>query len=105
MTDRWPAHARQGFTAYGTGGTIDPVATASPKVAVMAHTIWGGAPGNDCNCSRNGAPRGGSSGTSVRVVILALIACLGLAACSSSQGVSGQTPARPAQSGPRITVD
>jgi ABC-type sugar transport system, periplasmic component len=31
-------------------------------------------------------------------------ACLALAACSS-QGVSGQTPARSAQSGPRITVD
>src|SRR5690349_14842765 len=75
LTDRWPPHAREGFTAYGTGGTIDPVATASPKAAVMAHTIWGSAPRNDCNRSRNGAPRGGSSGTSVRVVVLALVAC------------------------------
>jgi simple sugar transport system substrate-binding protein len=71
----------------------------------MAHTIWGSAPRNDCNRSRNSAPRGGSAGLSVRVVVLALIAGLGLAACTSSQGVSGQAPARSAQSGPRITVD
>src|SRR5438270_4282331 len=104
MTDRWPAHARQGFTAYGTGGTIYHVATASPEAAVMAHTIWGSAPRNNCNCSRNGAPRGGSPGLWATAVVLALIACLGLAACTSSQGVSGQAPARSAQGGPRITV-
>ena len=52
----------------------------------MAHTIWGGAPRNDCDCSRNGAPRGGSSGTSARVVVLTLVACLGLAAV---YGVAG----------------
>ena len=70
----------------------------------MAHTSWGSAPRNDCNCSRCGAPRGGSSGVLARVVVLALFACLGLAACSSSQGVSGQTPARSAAQGARITV-
>ncbi len=36
---------------------------------------------------------------------LVLTACLSLAACGSRQGVSGQTPARSAAEGPRITVD
>jgi len=37
--------------------------------------------------------------------VLALIACLSLAACSSSsQGISGQTPPRSAAEGPRVTV-
>ena len=35
---------------------------------------------------------------------MALVVCLVLAACSSSQGVSGQTPANSATNGPRITV-
>jgi simple sugar transport system substrate-binding protein len=70
----------------------------------MTHTSRGGAPKDDCNCSRHDAPQGGRAGLSWRVAVLALTACLALAACSS-QGVSGQAPARSAASGPRITVD
>ena len=71
----------------------------------MTHTVWGSAPGDDRNCSRDAAPHGGSGGLPWRVAVLALVVCLALAACSSSQGVSGQTPANSAASGPRITVD
>jgi simple sugar transport system substrate-binding protein len=70
----------------------------------MTHTSRSGAPKDDRNCSRNGALRGRRAGLSRGVAVLALAGCLALAACSS-QGVSGQTPARSAQSGPRITVD
>lgn len=70
----------------------------------MAHTSRGGAPEDDFSCSRNGAPHGGRAAPSRRVAVLALLACLSLAACTS-QGVSGQSPARSAVSGPRITVD
>ena len=70
----------------------------------MTHTVWGSAPGDDRNCSRDAAPHGGSGGLPWRVAVLALVVCLALAACSSSQGVSGQTPANSATSGPRITV-
>ncbi len=70
----------------------------------MTHTSLGGAPKDDGNCSRGGVTQGGSVGFSWRVVVLALVACLALAACSSSQGVSGQTPAHSATGGPRITV-
>jgi simple sugar transport system substrate-binding protein len=66
------------------------------------------------NSSRGAAPKhdhhgilpGRRAGFSRGVAVLAVAACLALAACSSSsQGVSGQTPARSAQSGPQITVD
>jgi simple sugar transport system substrate-binding protein len=70
----------------------------------MTYTTRGGAPKDRGKCSRAGIPQGGSAGFSWMVVV-ALVVCLALAACSSSQGVSGQTPARSAQSGPRITVD
>ena len=71
----------------------------------MAHTSRGGAPEDDFSCSRNGAPHGGRKARlSRRVAVLALLACLSLAACTS-QGASGQSPARSAASGPRITVD
>jgi simple sugar transport system substrate-binding protein len=70
----------------------------------MAHTSRGGAPKDDGTCSRNGAPHGGRAGFSWRVAVAALAACLLLAACSSSQKVSGQTPANSTTSGPRITV-
>jgi simple sugar transport system substrate-binding protein len=71
----------------------------------MTYTSRGGAPKHDGNCSRNGVLPGRRAGFSRGVAVLAVAACLALAACSSSQGVSGQTPARSAQSGPRITVD
>ena len=72
----------------------------------MTRNGWGSAPGDDRNCSRDAAPHGGSSGgLPWRVTVLALVVCLALAACSSSQGVSGQTPANSTTSGPRITVD
>jgi simple sugar transport system substrate-binding protein len=70
----------------------------------MTHTSRGGAPKHDGNCSRNGVLPGRRAGFPRGVAVLAVAACLALAACSS-QGVSGQTPARSAQSGPRITVD
>ena len=69
----------------------------------MTHTSRGGAPKDHGKCSRGGIPQGGSVGFSWMVVV-ALVVCLALAACSSSQGVSGQTPANSATSGPRITV-
>ena len=69
----------------------------------MTHTSRGGAPKDHGKCSRAGIPQGGSGGFS-RMVVVALVVCLALAACSSSQGVSGQTPANSAASGPRITV-
>ena len=69
----------------------------------MTHTSRGGAPKDHGKCSRAGIPQGGNAGFSWMVVV-ALVACLALAACSSSQGVSGQTPANSATSGPRITV-
>ena len=69
----------------------------------MTHTSRGGAPKDHGKCSRAGIPQGGSAGFSWMVVV-ALVVCLALAACSSSQGVSGQTPANSATSGPRITV-
>jgi simple sugar transport system substrate-binding protein len=68
----------------------------------MTHTSRGGAPKDHGKCSRAGIPQGGSAGSS-RMVVVALVVCLALAACSS-QGVSGQTPANSATSGPRITV-
>ena len=72
----------------------------------MTHTSRGGAPKHDGNSSRDGVLPGRRAGFSRGVAVLAAVACLALAACSSSsQGVSGQTPARSAQSGPRITVD
>jgi len=71
----------------------------------MAHTSRGGAPKNDGNCSRKGASPKGRAGFPWRVAVLALTACLALAACSSSPGVSGQTPANSAAKGPQITVD
>jgi simple sugar transport system substrate-binding protein len=70
----------------------------------MTHTSRGDAPKHDGNCSRNGVLPGRRAGFSRGVAVLAVAACLALAACSS-QGVSGQTPARSAASGPRITVD
>ena len=70
----------------------------------MTHTSRGGAPKHDGNSSRNGVLPGRRAGLSRGVAVLAVAACLALAACSS-QGVSGQTPARSAASGPRITVD
>jgi len=70
----------------------------------MTHTTRGGAPKDHASCSHADIPQGRSAGFSW-MVVAALVVCLGLAACSSSQGVSGQTPARSAQSGPRITVD
>ena len=69
----------------------------------MTHTSRGGAPKDHGKCSRVDIPQGGSAGFS-RMVVVALVVCLALAACSSSQGVSGQTPANSATSGPRITV-
>ena len=71
----------------------------------MTNTSRGGAPKHDGNCSRNGVLPGRRAGFSRGVAVLAVAACLALAACSSSQGVSGQTPARSAQTGSRITVD
>ena len=72
----------------------------------MTRNGWGSAPGDNRNCSRDAAPHGGSSGgLPWKVTVLALVVCLALAACSSSQGVSGQTPVNSATSGPRITVD
>lgn len=68
----------------------------------MTHTSRGGAPKDHGKCSRVGIHQGGSAGFSWTVVV-ALVVCLALAACSS-QGVSGQTPANSATSGPRITV-
>ena len=68
----------------------------------MTHTVWGSAPGDDRNCSRNAVPHGGSGGLPWRVAILALVVCLALAACSS-QGVT-TAPANSAAEGPRITV-
>ena len=70
----------------------------------MTHTSRGDAPKHDGNSSRDGVLPGRRAGFSRGVAVLAVAACLALAACSS-QGVSGQTPARSAQSGPRITVD
>ncbi|HEY2688315.1 MAG TPA: substrate-binding domain-containing protein, partial [Streptosporangiaceae bacterium] len=70
----------------------------------MTHTSRGGAPKHDGNSLRGGILPGRTAGFSRGVAVLAVAACLALAACSSSQGVSGQTPARSAQSGPRITV-
>jgi simple sugar transport system substrate-binding protein len=72
----------------------------------MTHTSRGGAPKHDGNCSRDGVLPGRRAGFSRVVAALAVAACLALAACSSSnQGVSGESSARPAESGPRITVD
>ena len=68
----------------------------------MTHTVWGSAPGDDRNCSRDAAPHGGSGGLPWRVAVLALVVCLALAACSS-QGVT-TAPANSAAEGPRITV-
>jgi len=70
----------------------------------MAHTGWGGAPEDDRNCSPGVAPHRGSGGLPRRAAILALVVGLALAACSSSPGVSGQTPVNSTTSGPRITV-
>ena len=71
----------------------------------MTRNGWGSAPEDNRNCSRDAAPHGGSSGgLPWRVTVLALVVCLALAACSSSQGVSGQTPVNSTTSGPRITV-
>ena len=70
----------------------------------MTHTSRGGAPKHDGNCSRNGVLPGRRAGFSRGLAVLAAAACLALAACSSSQGVSGETPARSAQSGPRVSV-
>ena len=70
----------------------------------MTHTSRGGAPKDHGKCSRAGIPQGGSAGFSW-IVVVALVVCLALAACSSNQGVSGQTPANSTTSGPRITVD
>ena len=70
----------------------------------MAHTSRGGAPEDDFSCSLDGAPHDRRAGHSRSVVVLALAACLVLAACSS-QGVSGQAPARSAAGGPQVTVD
>ena len=68
----------------------------------MTNNSRGEAPRHD----HNGVLPGRRAGFSRGVTVLAVAACLALAACSSSsQGVSGQTPARSAQSGPRITVD
>jgi simple sugar transport system substrate-binding protein len=69
----------------------------------MAHTSWGSAPEYGCNCSSNGALHGANAGLSLRVVVLGLIGCLALAACSSSPGVSGQTPTNSVAGAP-ITV-
>jgi simple sugar transport system substrate-binding protein len=69
----------------------------------MTNTSRGGAPKHDGNSSRNGVLPGRRTGFSRGVAVLAVAACLALAACSS-QGVSGQTPANSATSGPRITV-
>jgi simple sugar transport system substrate-binding protein len=69
----------------------------------MTYTSRGGAPKDHGKCSRAGIPQGGSAGFSWMVVV-ALVACLALAACASSQGISGQTPANSTTSGPRITV-
>jgi simple sugar transport system substrate-binding protein len=71
----------------------------------MTHTSRGGAPKHDGNCSRDGVLPGRRAVFTRGVAVLAVAACLALAACSSSQGVSGQTPARSAQTGARITVD
>ena len=72
----------------------------------MTHTSRGGAPRHDGNCSRDGVRPGRRAVFSRGAAVLAVAACLTLAACTSSgQGASGQTPARSAQSGPRITVD
>ncbi len=96
------------FTADRTGGTIQEeqghVATSNPRVSGMTNTSRGSAPKHDGNSSRNGVLPGRRAGFSRGVAVLAVAACVALAACSSSQGVSGQTPARSAQSGPRITV-
>ena len=70
----------------------------------MTHIVWGSTPEDDRNCSRDAAPHGGSGGLPWRVAVLALVVCLALAACSSSKGVSGQTPVNSTTSGPRITV-
>jgi simple sugar transport system substrate-binding protein len=70
----------------------------------MTHTSRGSAPKHDGNSSRDGILSGRRAVFTRGVAVLAVAACLALAACSS-QGVSGQTPARSAQSGPRITVD
>src|SRR5580704_9249334 len=70
----------------------------------MTHTSRGGAPKDHGKCSRAGIPRGGNAGFSW-IVVVALVVCLALAACSSNQGVSGQTPVNSTISGPRITVD
>jgi len=70
----------------------------------MTNTSRGGAPRHDGNCSRNGVLPGRRAGFSRGVAALAVAACLALAACSS-QSVAGGSPARSAQSGPRITVD
>ena len=71
----------------------------------MAHTSRNSIPKVDSNCSRTGAPRGRIAGFPWKAAALAMAAGLALAACSSSQGVSGQAPARSAASGSRITVD
>src|ERR1700760_3637587 len=68
----------------------------------MTNNSRGEAPRHD----HNGILPGRRAGFSRGVAVLAVAACLALAACSSSsQGVSGQSPAISAQSGPRITVD
>jgi simple sugar transport system substrate-binding protein len=68
----------------------------------MTLTSRGGAPKHDCNCSRDGILPGGRAGFSWGVAVLAVAACLALAACSS-QGVI-TSPANSAAKGPRITV-
>src|SRR3954464_3285252 len=70
----------------------------------MTHTSRGGAPKHDGSSSRDGVLPGRRAAFSRGVAGLVVAACLALAACSS-QGVSGQTPARSAASGPRVTVD
>jgi simple sugar transport system substrate-binding protein len=70
----------------------------------MTYISRGGAPKHDGNRSRTGVLPGRRAGFSRGVAVLAAAACLALSACSS-QGVSGETQARSAKSGPRITVD
>ena len=70
----------------------------------MTHTSRGDAPKHDGNSSRDGVLPGRRAGFSRGVAVLAVAACLALAACSS-QPASGETPARSAVVGPRITVD
>jgi simple sugar transport system substrate-binding protein len=70
----------------------------------MTHTSRGGAPKHDGNSSRNGVLPGRRAGFSRGVAVLAVAACLALAACTSSSSAGG-TPANSAANGPRITID